>query len=369
MPWPFTFTSSTSSSSINPLTLPEISVLIRSYLDRSSLLACCRLNRAFYNGYILYLTWDSVNLTRFTLREKFPRQLLYQHEGLIRRLIIEDTGAFFGWTFTHCKNLIMLDLRIDSRNLDDDWGRDPDIREVGYQILQLVRQNMGLKDLRINWDSMSMQHRNMLNRDLEHLHCRSLVTLTLTDATIEFSVINVLIDNCPQLQELVLERYCFYPSSYHQMVLELKHVKKLMFKSISTRRELAIIGPNVQELSLHAIYHSKENGPIWSLPSLGSLTLENCEIAILQNLAQCTFRGSLSKVRLRNMIKVVESLTMLAEYYSSSIRELVMDRDSMWAMSQTDRHAILQKLTNLEKFNGRDPQSWSFSVRFGCIVN
>ncbi|KAF9912481.1 hypothetical protein EC991_010568 [Linnemannia zychae] len=367
MPWPFTTAKAAPSTpKICALSLPEIRSMIRPHLDHPSLIACCQLNHAFYDDYISYVRWHTVFLGHQS-RKVFPVYLLTEHETLIQRLYIEDTNVFLnGWLFKQCRNLRMLDLRVDSRRLDDDYGRNPEIREVGAQMMQLIQQNLNLEDLRINTQPMSMQHRNIMNRDLALLCSTSLMKLRLAESTMEISAINALIGQCPRLQELWLEGYHFSSWGGRQVVLELKNVRKLTLGRTDAS-ELLINGPQIRELSLRYFLQYSRGDIVWWLPKVESLYLEDLETLVVMHLLRSVSRQStISKVELRKMTP--EALKAIAEQSGGSIQELVVDWGLMWNTPWADRIAVLRQMTSLRQLNG-----YAFKARLptlsGCVIS
>ncbi|KAF9146083.1 hypothetical protein BGX30_004363 [Mortierella sp. GBA39] len=374
MTWPFTTTGTTSTATRatalrNPLNLPEIRLLIALYLDRASLLACCQVNRAFLSSFHYVLTWASVTLERCT-REDFPLWLIQQNEHLIRRLVLEDTQVFIdGWKFLHCRNLKVLDLCVDSRRFDDDHGRHPAIREVGAQMLQLVRQNLGLKELRINWEPMSLQHRQILNRNLDDVYSYSIVKLTLFEATCDAYLINALIEHCPRMEELEIEGYYLTPPGGLQVELELRQVRKLTMARVACRHgHVLFLGPEVRELRLRYFLHHTLVGPSWGLPKLESLYCENLEGAVANRVIGQWNVNQPRKVELRKMRDLRETLTCLVERSEGAIRELTVDRDSMWTLSFAERREFLRQMPQLEKLNEYHPRLWASSAQ-SCTIS
>lgn len=352
----------------NPLDLPEIRLLIAPYLDRASLLACCQVNRAFLSYFRYVFTWTSVTLERRT-REDFPLGLIQQNEHLIQRLVLEDTQVFIhGWKFLHCRNLKVLDLCVDSRRFDDDHGRHPAIREVGAQMQQLVRQNLELKELKINWDPMSMQHRQILNRDLVLLYSYSIVKLTLHGATCEVYVINALIEHSPRMEELEIEGYQLTTTGvWLQLELELRQVRKLTMARVSCGRGLVIfVGPEVTELRLRYFLHNMVE-PFWGLPKLESVYCEDVEGAVAKRVLGRQDLSQLRKVELRKTSHLRETLKCLVDRSEGAIRELTVDRDSMWTLSFAERREFLRQMPQLEKLNGYHPRSWASSLQ-SCTI-
>lgn len=371
---PFTTTDITSTTTRatakrNPLDLPEIRLLIAPHLDRASLLACCQVNRAFLSSFRYFLTWSSVTLKRGT-RKDFPLWLIQQNEHLIRRLILEDTQVFInGWKFLHCRNLKVLDLCVDSRRFDDDHGRHPEIREVGAQMQQLVRQNLGLEELKINWKPMSSQHRQILNRDLDHMYSNSIVRLTLYEATCEAYVINSLIEHCPRMEELEIEGYHLEPPNWGQLALELRQVRKLTMARVACRRgEIFIVCPEVRELRLRYFLHYTLEEPSWGLSKLESLYCEDLEGALANRVLEQTYVNQLRKVELRKTSHLRETLACIIERSEGAIRELTVDRDSMWTLSFAERREFLRQMPQLERLNGYHPRSWA-SLLQSCTIS
>lgn len=372
MTWPFTTTDTVDTTSsktiittINPLNIPEIRLLISLHLDHASILACCQVNRTFLNHFRPFLSWKSVVLERRT-REDFPLALIQQNEHLILRLILEDTQVFInGWKFLNCRNLKVLHLCVDSRRFDDDHGRHSAIREVGSQMQELVRQNLELEELRIDWKPMSMQHRHILNRDLKDLCSNSIRSPQLYEATCEVDVINALIGHCPRLEELTIEGFHFTPDGLY-VVLELKHVRKLTLARVACRLGMAaFMGAEVRELRLRYVLH-EQVAPLWQLPRLELLCCEDSEGAVATNiLGQCP---ELSKVELRNTTNLQETLLGLVARRGAGIRELTIDRDWMRSLSFVERRMFLQHTPNLEKLNGYHPRSWVTTFQ-SCTIS
>ncbi|KAG0295779.1 hypothetical protein BGZ96_011014 [Linnemannia gamsii] len=362
-------TTTTTTTEINPLNLPEIRLLISLYLDYASILACCQVNRAFLNDFGPFLSWKSVALERRT-REDFPLVLIQQHEHLILRLVLEDTQVFInGWKFLNCRNLKVLHLCVDSRRFDDDHGRHPAIREVGAQMQELVRQNLELEELRINWKPMSLQHRQILNRDLKDLCSNSIRRLQLYEATCDVDVINALIDHCPRLEELTIEGYYFTPDGLY-LVLELKHIRKLILDRVACRHGVvAFMGAEVRELRLRYVLLHEQAGPLWVFPKLELLCCEDSEGAVPTSvLGQWSVNLDLSKVKLRNTTNLKETLGCLVGRRGEGIRELTIERNSMWTLSLADRRMFLQQTPNLEKLNGYPPRSWASTFQ-SCTIS
>lgn len=260
---------------------------------------------------------------------------------------------------------------MDSRRYDDDHGRHPAIREIGAQMQQLVRQNLELEELKINWQPMSMQHRQILNRDLSRLYSYSIVRLTLYEATCEVNVIDALIEHCPKMEELEIEGYYFTTwGGWGQSVLELRQIRKLTMARVSCSIEqLVFVGREVRELRLQYFLHNAQVGPNWGLPKLESLYCEDLEGAVVNRVLGPRKVNHLRKVELRKTSHLRETLTCLIERSEGAIRELTVDRDSMCTLSFAERREFVRQMPQLEKLNGYHPWSWASPLQSMCTIS
>ncbi|KAG0239834.1 hypothetical protein BGX31_002433 [Mortierella sp. GBA43] len=234
---------------MNPLTLPEVRMLIGQFLATRDVLACLLVCRAWYQDYQTLL-YRSIRLDETTLR-LLPRETLRKHAPLIRHLVlmepmrltlsilapwVDPTGLivmhhpgfskrFFKNTVSFppdspCSNLLSLDIQpslLFRKRVHEQIpkhevltvGTDQyDIVNNDFWCLQstdacivLIQLNPWLQILSENWDDMSSFHRvRFANQFIRLRH--NLVNIHLTKWEVTPDEFNMLIENSPKLKIL-----------------------------------------------------------------------------------------------------------------------------------------------------------------------
>ncbi|KAK5820971.1 hypothetical protein F5H01DRAFT_339706 [Linnemannia elongata] len=248
-------TSTSHASSLSPLDLPEIRTHIAQYLDSSKhdLCSCILVSRTWRTDFMPQL-WHTIHFDS-SLSYYLSQHNFRQHEHLVRELVIHDPVFFLErWPGPSCRHINRLEYRpyIAQRqwiapnyasseeqtssdesyqgNYDDDLdntfeddlkndtngsanninnppsgSRKMDSISVSIRgFLQLVRQQTSLSHLNEDWSLHSKEHTLRFARGLIRCQHPNLVSLYITKWKISVPEMNMLIRNCPRLEQLFL---------------------------------------------------------------------------------------------------------------------------------------------------------------------
>ncbi|KAG0070033.1 hypothetical protein BGZ90_012785 [Linnemannia elongata] len=248
-------TSTSHTSSLSPLDLPEIRTHIAQYLDSSKhdLCSCILVSRTWRTDFMPQL-WHTIHFDS-SLSYYLSQHNFRQHEHLVRELVIHDPVFFLErWPGPSCRHINRLEYRpyIAQRqwiasnyasseeqtssdesyqgNYDDDLdntfeddlkndtngsanninnppsgSRKMDSISVSIRgFLQLVRQQTSLSHLNEDWSLHSKEHTLRFARGLIRCQHPNLVSLYITKWKISVPEMNMLIRNCPRLEQLFL---------------------------------------------------------------------------------------------------------------------------------------------------------------------
>ncbi|KAF8944551.1 hypothetical protein BGZ47_004107 [Haplosporangium gracile] len=251
-------TSTSHAASLSPLDLPEIRTHIAQYLhsNKYDLCSCILVSRTWRTDFIPQL-WHTIHFDS-SLSYYLSQRNFRQHEHLVRELVIYDPAFFLErWPGPSCRYINRLEYRphIAQRqwiapnytslggqissdesyqgNVDDDLdstfdddlkndtsstsnstsntnntsgsSRKIDSTSVSIRgFLQLVRQQTSLSHLNEDWSLHSKEHTLRFARGfIRSLH-PNLVSLHITKWKISVPEMNMLIKNCPRLEQLFL---------------------------------------------------------------------------------------------------------------------------------------------------------------------
>ncbi|KAF9933458.1 hypothetical protein BGZ65_004126 [Modicella reniformis] len=238
------------SKAMNPLTLPEVRMLVGQFLATREILACILVCRAWYRDYQALL-YRSIRLDETTMR-LLPRGTLRKHAPLIRHLVLMEPmrftlAAIAPWADAHgltlpcnptfsakrfiqhsvslgpdspCSNLLTLDIQpsiMFRKRIHEQVpkhqvltvGTDQyDIENNDFWCLQstdacilLIQLNPWLHNLTESWDDMSPFHRIRFTSQLIRLR-HNLVNLHLSKWEVTPEECNMLLENSPKLEIL-----------------------------------------------------------------------------------------------------------------------------------------------------------------------
>ncbi|KAF9538037.1 hypothetical protein EC957_007294 [Mortierella hygrophila] len=244
-----TSTSTSHTNSLSPLDLPEIRTHIAQYLDSSKhdLCSCVLVSRTWRTDFMPQL-WHTIHFDS-SLSYYLSQYNFRQHEHLVRELVIHDPVFFLErWPGPSCRHIDRLEYRpyiaqrqwiapnhassgeqtsfdesyqgnyddddLDS-TFDDDLKNDTNnpsssLRKMGSTsvsirgFLRLVRQQTSLSHLNEDWSLHSKEHTLRFARGFIRCQHQNLVSLHITKWKISVPEMNMLIRNCPRLEQLFL---------------------------------------------------------------------------------------------------------------------------------------------------------------------
>ncbi|KAF9954316.1 hypothetical protein BGZ65_004132, partial [Modicella reniformis] len=291
-----------------PLDLPEIRVIIAQHLadDPPSLYACVSVCRAWHTDFIPQL-WHTIRFDRH-VSQHLTAEIFQQHERLVRVLFIHDS-IFFGFFGSACANITRIVYRPhvatpnwgtsnyypleqdeEFENVDSDPESEPsnfalynlDIKvTIRLKFLALIDQQVMLRDLHEDWTEFPLTLSTQFSTfHLRQLSRPSLVTLHITKWATTVTMLNLLVQESPCLEQLSLRKVRivlqyqgmdtvpqpskfdeFAPmapifSSSFDCVLDFQHVKDLRLEDVYLELERALIcGACVESIEVTSMIH------------------------------------------------------------------------------------------------------------------
>ncbi|KAF9095711.1 hypothetical protein BGX23_012744 [Mortierella sp. AD031] len=255
-----TSTSVSYSAPLSPLDLPEIRTHIAHYLadSRHDLCSCILVSRTWRTDFLPQL-WHTIHFDS-SLSYYLIQQNFRQHEHLVRELVIHDPVFLLErWPGPSCRHVQRLEYRPHiaqrqwiapnhipgEQNFEDAYHGNYDDLEYDFDydhhhhnpkdgtttnasgstrkmdttsivirgFLQLVRQQTSLLHLNEDWSLNSKEHTLRFARGFIQCLHSSLVSLHISKWKVSVPEMNMLIKNCPRLEQLFLRSVEIVPTN------------------------------------------------------------------------------------------------------------------------------------------------------------